>query len=97
MKSRELAAMATLDYTIITDGWKKTMPNKAIIRELLERTKGKLMIQNEEGLYYDFNDKVPLKDKIAEARKEMSPKEKKQFEKDHNNKNKLYIQYRLRF
>ena len=80
MTSKELSAMATLDYDVINDGWKSTMPNRSIINELLLRTKGRLMIMKEKGLYYDFNEEVPMSEKVKEARNRMTAKEKKEFQ-----------------
>ena len=94
MKSTDLVAMATLDYDAISDGWKSTMPNRAIIRELLAKTKGRVMIMKEEGLFFDFNEEVPLKDKISEARTRMTSKEKSDFEKNFE-ETEFYLQYKL--
>lgn len=92
MTHPDLAAMATLDYTIISKPWKNTMPNSALLKDLLTKTKGRLMVMNEEGLYADPGNKVPLTDKLAEARKRMSKKERQDFEKNYLNR-KLYLQY----
>jgi hypothetical protein len=92
MKSRDLAAMATLDYDTISSGWKSTMPNRELIGELLSRTKGRLMIMNEEGLYYDFHNKIPMSQKVTEARNRMSAAEKKKFTTAMQETD-LYIQY----
>ena len=90
----ELAAMATLDYAVIHAGWTMTMPNRDLVKELLARTKGRLMVMNEEGLFLDFNKQVPLGDKIAEARSRMSDRERQEFEA-HLEQTALYIQYRV--
>ncbi|MBO9202412.1 MULTISPECIES: MBL fold metallo-hydrolase [Niastella] len=95
MKHKDLAAMATLDYNKINDGWTSTMPNRSLIKELLLRTRGRLMIMNEEGLFYDFNEEVPMKDKIEDARNSMTDKERKAFEKDFIS-NKRYLQYTVK-
>lgn len=94
MHHPELAAMATLDYAVIQQGWTRTMPNRGVVRELLAQTKGRLMIMQEEGLFFDFNKEVPLKDKIAEARNRMSARERKDFE-DSYQATPLYLQYRV--
>ena len=92
MMHKDLAAMATLDYNIISSGWKTTMPNRAIIKELLSRTKGRLMIMRENDLFYDFNEEVPLSDKIKEARNKMSDAEETKF-KNNYKENDLFLQY----
>ena len=92
MKHKDLVAMATLDYNVINSGWTSTMPNRAILKELLYRTKGRLMVMNDEGLFFDFNEEVPLKEKIEEARDRMSSKEKKAFEENFE-ATELYLQY----
>ena len=96
MNSEHLAAMATLDYDFINSGWTSTMPNRGLIKQLLTNTKGRLMIMNENKLFYDFHEKVPLKEKIQEARSRMTARERKAFnenveETDH------YIQYKVIF
>lgn len=98
MKHKDLAAMATLDYNVIHAGWKSTMPNRAIIKELLARTKGRLMIMNEEQIFFDFNDQVPIKTKILEARAMMSSKEEQEFENNFRTDEDegLYIQYTVK-
>jgi hypothetical protein len=47
MENTELAAMATLDRNRISKGWKSTMPNKFLLKELIKRCKGKLFIMDE--------------------------------------------------
>jgi hypothetical protein len=79
MNHEDLVAMATLDYNSIHSGWKKTMPNRAIVKELLKRTKGRLIIMNEENVFYDLNDKIPIRDKIEEAQKMMNDEEAEEF------------------
>lgn len=81
MTNPEMYAMATLDYGVIQDGWKSTMPNPAILKSLLEKTKGRLMVMNESGLFYDPKETVPLSAKIREFRAKMSVAEQKAFEK----------------
>ena len=95
MTSKDLVAMATLDYDVINDGWKSTMPNRAIIRDLLSKTKGRIMIMKEDGLFFDFNEAVPISKKIADARSRMTTKERSNF-KESFEETDLYIQYRLK-
>lgn len=92
MNHPDLAAMATLDYNVISSGWINTMPNRALINELLKRTKGRLMILQEEGLFYDFHNKEPMSDKIKESRAVMTKKEREAFEQAFK-EDKLYLQY----
>ncbi len=80
MTSPDLVAMATLDYNEISEGWKSTMPNRQLIRQLLEQTKGRTMIMNLDDLHYDRDKQVPLADKIEEFRGKMSQAERKEFE-----------------
>jgi hypothetical protein len=88
----ELVSMATLDYTVISPSWKNTMPNRAIIKELLARTKGRLMIMNEEQLYYDFDNETPLTDIIEDAKNRMNNKEEMEFASNFI-KEPMYLQY----
>ena len=39
MTSSDLVAMATLDYSVISSTWKSIMPNRMIVKQLLEKTK----------------------------------------------------------
>lgn len=96
MKHPGLAAMATLDYDTINDGWTRTMPNRAIIDELLVKTKGRLMIMSEKGLFYDSNEEVPLTSKINETRSRMSANDRATFDADFKTTD-LFLQYTVRF
>ncbi len=93
MTHKALAAMATLDYSNISSGWKSTMPNRAIVGELLRRTKGRLMIMNNKDLFMDFDGEVPLEQEIENARKQMSAGEKKKFESAFDDSNPHYVEY----
>jgi hypothetical protein len=95
MKDPDLAAMATLDYSVIGNGWTTTMPNRAILAELLARTKGRLMVMNEKGLFLDREQQIPLADRIQSARSQMSTKMKTDFARDHV-EDPLYLQYTVR-
>jgi hypothetical protein len=79
MNHKNLVSMASLDYKKISNGWKSTMPNRAIINELLKRTKGRLILMNDEDIFYDFDDQIKLEDKILEAREKMTSSEKRNF------------------
>ena len=96
MKHKDLAAMATLDYTNISDGWKSTMPNKLIIKDLLTQTKGRLMIMNPDGLFYDLDELIPLQEKIDEFIGRMSDSEKNKFIADFDNSHAHYVEYTVR-
>lgn len=95
MNSDDLVAMATLDFNIIGYNWKNTMPNRAILKELLAKTKGRLIIMNESKLFYDFNEKIPLTTKIENERMRMNKVELNEFEKSYQEA-KLYKQYRVK-
>jgi len=95
MTHSDLAAMATLDYNIISNGWKNTMPNRALLKDLLNQTKGRLMIMSESDLFFDLLDEVPLHNKITEARSKMSTEENKAFNTSFIEQ-KLYLQYRVK-
>jgi hypothetical protein len=71
------------------------MPNRAIIRDLLSKTKGRVMIMKEDGLFFDFNEEVPISDKISDARSRMTSKERKDF-KESLEETELFIQYKLK-
>jgi hypothetical protein len=81
MTHKDLCAMATLDYNVIAPGWTSTMPNRALLQQLLTATKGRLLILNEDKLFADFKDKEPIHEKILEARKKMSDQEADAFKK----------------
>ena len=95
MKDPDLAAMATLDYSVISNGWKTTMPNRAILAELLTRTKGRLMVMNENDLFFDKEEQTPLAGRIQSARSQMSTKIKTDFARDYA-EDPLYLQYTVR-
>lgn len=80
MTSKDLVAMATLDYKIISEGWTSTMPNVEIMKELVKKTKGRLLVMNEEGLLADRKTKESVTECIKKAKGSLSPLEKKEFE-----------------
>lgn len=92
MNHPDLAAMATLDYQVISKGWKNTMPNRAIIEELLKRSKGRLIIMNEEDLEHGSRS---MSDKITDARTKMTNTERAAFEEAFENHD-FYMQYRVK-
>ncbi|MRG48409.1 hypothetical protein GFS24_25060 [Chitinophaga sp. SYP-B3965] len=97
MENKDLAAMATLDYGVIAPGWDSTMPNREMLSELLRKTKGKVMIMNDNDLFFDFHGQEPLPAKIEEARKKMSTKEMAAFNKAYNRApGNLYVEYTVK-
>jgi hypothetical protein len=50
MPQANLVAMATLDRTRISEGWKTTMPNSHLLADLISRTGGKFFIMDETGI-----------------------------------------------
>ncbi|SDM21104.1 hypothetical protein SAMN04488514_10686 [Kriegella aquimaris] len=92
MTSSDLVAMATLDFEAISSNWKSTMPNRGILKDLINKTKGRLIIMNEKDLFYDFDEKVTLKDKIESERLRLNEKQQKAFKKSFK-ETKLYKQY----
>ena len=95
MKSKDLVAMATLDFNVISNNWKSTMPNRGILKDLIHQAKGRLIIMNEKHLYYDFKGKVKLQDRINDVRNKMITKDKKKFDESYT-KTTLYHEYRLK-
>lgn len=94
MISSDLVAMATLDYAVISKGWKSTMPNGAIVDELLSKTKGRLIVMNEDGLLADRTNGISVKTKVAQARLKLSQLEKEAFAKRYL-EDKLFHQYHV--
>ena len=66
MTSDDLVALATLDYQVISGGWTNTMPNRYILDELLQKTKGRIIFNNLEGIPYD--DDHNLEEKLEAER-----------------------------
>jgi hypothetical protein len=94
MTHPDLVAMATLDYNVIPPGWKSTMPNVGIIKDLLEKTRGRTIIMNTDKLLFDRKNNTPLEPKIKEYRKRMTAEERKAF-KDNLAETKHYISFTL--
>jgi hypothetical protein len=92
MMHPDLAAMATLDYDVISTNWKNTMPNRGLLKDIVRQTKGRLMVMNEKPLFYDIDNTVSLAGKISEEQKKMTAKDKKEFEENYE-ENVLYLQY----
>jgi len=80
---------------VISNGWTTTMPNRAILAELLTRTKGRLMVMNEKDLFFDRENQIPLAGRIQSARSQMSTKIKTDFAGDYV-EDPLYLQYTVR-
>ena len=96
MTSPDLCAMVPLDYDVISSTWKSTMPSRMILKELLEKTKGRTIVMNEDGLHYDLSKEVPLSDKIEEFRQHMTPAERDAFKAAlDTDSSKFYIGYTL--
>jgi len=79
MTHPDLAAMATLDYDVISSGWKNTMPNRALLKALVAQTKGRLMVMNPKDLFYDTGNTTLLSDRIQQERKKMTATDAKDF------------------
>ena len=92
MNHPDLVAMATLDYDVISSGWKSTMPNQLILKDLLEKTKGRTIVMNEKNLEYDRHRKIKLSDKLKEVQGKMTATEKSKFE-NALSKHKHFIEY----
>ena len=75
MNHPDLVAMAPLNYDVIAPGWKNTMPNRAIMKLLLERTRGRTIVQNTKGLFYDPDNETPLTEKIEEFQEFLTQEE----------------------
>ncbi len=79
MNHKDLVAMATLDYNVIQSNWKSTMPNRGLVKDLLNKTKGRLLISNLEELTYDKEETRTLEKEIESRIEGMSEKERNQF------------------
>ena len=86
--------MATLDYSNISSGRKSTMPNVGILQDLLERTKGRLLVMNADKLLFNRQNEELLKDKKEEYRVEMGAEERADFEASLE-ETRHYISYTL--
>lgn len=64
MPENGMVSMVTLDRTRISSKWKTTMPNKALLRDLIRRCDGRVFIMNEEEIKNapsEFLDKASFK------------------------------------
>jgi hypothetical protein len=84
MTHDKLVAMATLSYHKISSRWKGTMPNRMILKELIQRTRGRFIVTWMKDLFYDLNDTIKLEDKVNATRSTFA-KENKLFKKDFKN------------
>ena len=97
MEHKDLACMATLDYNVIAPKWKNTMPNREMLLDLFKKTRGRLMIMNEKGLFFDFHEKEPLIKKIKSAQKKLSAREADDYKKSYvREKNNLYVEFTVK-
>ena len=97
MTSPDLVAMASVDYNKISSRWTGTMPNRAILNELLKKTRGKFMIMNEDHkeMFADKDKTKTVSQRVEEAREQMPEAESDQFFEDYKNED-YYIEYILR-
>jgi hypothetical protein len=91
MTDPDLVAMATLDYDVIPNGWKTTMPNRVMLKDLLEKTKGRMMIMKTDGMFYDVDELVPLEEEIDRCRRQMSEHDRSKFESALDTSSKRYV------
>lgn len=92
MTHPELVAMATLDYAVISNTWKGTMPNQGLLRDLLARTKGRLLVMKEDELPFDRKAHTLLSNEIRTARTRMSASESASFDSARAEQ-PLYLQF----
>ena len=85
MTNKKLTALAPLSYKKIFPAWKNTMPNRFIFQELLEKTKGRIIMNSMAGMRHD---QKPLQDAVYEYRKKMNNNERDTF--DDNTTRKKY-------
>jgi hypothetical protein len=103
MIHEDLVAMATLSYHKISSRWKTTMPNRMILKELIQRTQGRLIVTSMDDLFYDPEDTIPLQQKVDETRKAFKKDNKfffkdfKNIEDEHKNpEDVLYYEFMIR-
>lgn len=94
MNHPELVAMATLDYDVISDGWTSTIPNVGLIEELVNRTRGRLMVMNESGLLANRKTMETLTHRIERGKSALNKDQRTDFEKKLKVED-LYIQYTI--
>jgi hypothetical protein len=90
----DLSSMATLDYNAISTNWKNTMPNRALLKDLIKQTRGRLMLMNDAQIFYDLANTVPLGEKIKTERGKMTAKDAKDFDAAYK-EDVLYLQYNV--
>lgn len=87
MIHQDLVAMGTVAYNKIGSSWKKTMPNKELVKDLLNKTKGRLIMMDSAEMYADKEKTIPLATAIKKKQECMSSSELKNF----LNKNKVLV------
>jgi beta-lactamase superfamily II metal-dependent hydrolase len=95
MTSKNMVSMATLDFDVISKWWKSTMPNRALVKELIRKTKGRLIIMNDKNMYYDFKNRIPISDKIEEGKLSLTKQELKEYKENYKNE-EYFHEYRLK-
>ncbi len=75
--------MASLDYSAISSRWKSTMPNRAILKDLISQSRGRLILMNDNDLYLDFNEEDHLSEKIEDEQTKLSSTELKKYLKNY--------------
>jgi exonuclease VII small subunit len=92
LNNKDLVAMATLDYNVINSKWKNTMPNRALVRDLVTSTKGRFILLNSTDLYYDKAKTIKLQDVLNDQLDNLN--QEKLIEYSNNlQQEDLFIQY----
>jgi hypothetical protein len=93
MTNKKLTALVPLSYDKIFPAWRNTMPNRFIFQELLEKTKGRIIMNSMAGMRHK---QKPLRDAVYEYRKKMNKSERNTF--DDNTTRKEYChEYMIEF
>lgn len=87
MTNKNLQALVTLDYDVISDGWKNTMPNREILDDLIRKTKGRIVFNNAKGIPYD-NSRT-LEQRLEEERFRLTKKEEKDWKRNYKPRNRV--------
>nr|WP_299384781.1 MBL fold metallo-hydrolase [Allomuricauda sp.] len=90
MTNKDLVAMATLDYDVISPTWKNTMPNRALLNDLLKKTSGRLIVTNPDNQHVDKAKTIKLTDEINKRLENLSQVKQDEYKVVRND---LFVQY----
>ncbi len=95
MNHRDLVTMCTLDYNKIGPGWSRTMPSYDLLSELLIKSRGRLLIMNDENIFANDENTMLLKPHIEATKKKRMTKQEFYEFRNACREEEFFIEYKV--